>query len=207
MKRSTAFVLAASLPGCLGAATPAADLANESAKASLKAKVDTCATCHGMKGQSISPQFPNLAAQTAPYIEAQLKSFKDQSRADPDAQAYMWGMAAQLNDGDISALAAYFAAQPAATGRSGTPQLIAQGKTLFEQGVPATGIPPCASCHGEHAQGMATFPRLAGQHAPYLLRQLLVIQSVLRTAPVMHGVIKNLTKDQMQAVVAYLESI
>ena len=54
---------------------------------------------------------------------------------------------------------------------------------------------------------MTAFPRLAGQHAPYLLKQLLVIQSVLRTAPVMHGVIKDLTKDQMQAVVAYLESI
>ncbi len=51
------------------------------------------------------------------------------------------------------------------------------------------------------------FPRLAGQHAPYLLKQLLVIQSALRTAPVMHGVIKDLSKEQMQAVVAYLESI
>jgi hypothetical protein len=38
----------------------------------------------------------------------------------------------------------------------------------------------CAGCHGPRAQGMATFPRLAGQHAPYLLKQLLVIQGVLR---------------------------
>jgi cytochrome c553 len=68
-------------------------------------------------------------------------------------------------------------------------------------------VPPCASCHGAHAQGLAAFTRLAGQHAPYLLKQLLVIQNVLRTAPVMHGVIKDLTKNQMQAVVAYLESI
>ena len=68
-------------------------------------------------------------------------------------------------------------------------------------------MPPCASCHGPTAQGLASFPRLAGQHAAYLYKQLLVIQSVLRTAPVMHGVIKTLTKDQMQAVVAYLESI
>jgi hypothetical protein len=30
---------------------------------------------------------------------------------------------------------------------------------------------------------------------------------VLRIAPVMHGVIKDLTKDQMQSLVAYLESI
>ena len=54
---------------------------------------------------------------------------------------------------------------------------------------------------------MATFPRLAGQHAPYLLKQLLVIQNALRNAPVMHGVVKELTNDQIQAVVLYLESI
>lgn len=109
---------------------------------------------------------------TKPPCALQLKAFKDQSRADPDAQAYMWGMA-----------------------------------SLFEQGVPVRQIPPCASCHGAHAEGMATFPRLAGQRAPYLFKQLLVSQSVLRIAPVMHSVIKDLTKDQMQAVVAYLESI
>jgi cytochrome c553 len=119
----------------------------------------------------------------------------------------MWGMASQLSDATITALAAYFAAEPAATGKGGTSDLIARGKHLFEEGVPARQIPPCASCHGAHAQGLASFPRLAGQHAPYLLKQLLVIQSVLRTAPVMHGVIKDLTKDQMQDVVAYLESI
>jgi cytochrome c553 len=78
---------------------------------------------------------------------------------------------------------------------------------VFEEGVPALQIPACASCHGALAQGMAIFPRLAGQHAPYLLKQLLVIQSALRNAPVMHGVVKDLTKDQIQAVVAYLESI
>ena len=85
--------------------------------------------------------------------------------------------------------------------------LVAQGKHIFVEGVPGRQIPACASCHGAQAQGNGPFPRLAGQHAPYLLRQLLVIQSVLRTAPVMHGVIKDLTKPQMEAVVAYLESI
>ena len=76
---------------------------------------------------------------------------------------------------------------------------VPSGKLMYQQ--------YCATCHGPRAQGMATFPRLAGQHAPYLLRQLLVIQSVLRVAPVMHGIVKDLTKDQMQAVVAYLESL
>src|SRR3984893_2886976 len=211
MKSNYVAAIAMSASICAGgmahSADVAADTTTDSQKAALRKTVETCGTCHGVNGRSVSPTFPNLAGQQAPYLELQLKSFKDQSRADPDAQAYMWGMASQLSDATISALAGYFAAQPAAPGRGGNSALIAQGKHVFEEGVPARQIPPCASCHGAHGEGMATFPRLAGQHAPYLLKQLLVIQSVLRTAPVMHGVIKDLTKDQMQAVVVYLESL
>src|ERR1700722_16506239 len=179
----------------------------EAQKTTLRKNIETCSTCHGLNGRSVAPTFPNLAAQTAPYIELQLHAFKDQTRADPDAQAYMWGMASQLDDASISGLAAYFSKQSAAAGKNGNATLIAQGKQIFVEGVPGRQIPACASCHGAQAQGNGPFPRLAGQHAPYLLKQLLVIQSVLRTAPVMHGVIKDLTRDQMQAVVAYLESV
>jgi cytochrome c553 len=189
------------------AADPDAAAPTEAQKATTQKAVDTCAACHGVNGRSVSPTFPNLAAQTAPYIELQLHAFKDQTRADPDAQAYMWGMASQLNDASISGLATYFSKQTPMEGRSGNAALIVQGKQLFTEGVPSRQIPPCASCHGAKAEGNGPFPRLAGQHAPYLLKQLLVIQSVLRTAPVMHGVIKDLNKDQMLAVVAYLESI
>jgi cytochrome c553 len=189
------------------AAEPGADASTDAPKASVRKAIETCAACHGLNGRSISPTFPNLAAQSAPYLELQLHAFKDQTRADPDAQAYMWGMASQLDDASISGLASYFSKQTAMEGRSGNAALIAQGKQLFSEGVPNRQIPPCASCHGAKGEGNGPFPRLAGQHAPYLLKQLLVIQSVLRTAPVMHGVIKDLNKDQMQAVVAYLESI
>jgi cytochrome c553 len=183
------------------------DATSDTQKKTLQSTIETCVSCHGIKGRSVSPTFPNLAAQTAPYLELQLHAFKDQTRGDPDAQAYMWGMASQLNDATISALAAYFSTQAGAEGKSGNTTLIAQGKHIFDEGVPARQIPPCASCHGARAEGNGPFPRLAGQHAPYLLKQLLVIQSVLRTAPVMHGIIKDLTRDQMQSVVAYLESI
>jgi cytochrome c553 len=207
MKLSHIAAVALGASGAFSGFAFSAEPPTDAERASLKATVDTCATCHGVKGRSVSPTFPNLAAQQAAYIELQLKAFKDQTRADPDAQAYMWGMASQLSDPMITALAGYFAAQPAAPGRPGSSPLIAQGKHIFEEGVPARQIQPCASCHGTHAEGLAFFPRLAGQHAPYLLKQLLVIQSVLRTAPVMHGVIKDLTRDQMDAVVAYLESM
>jgi cytochrome c553 len=192
--------------GCATGAR-AADAAGERGSPALQSTVQTCGTCHGVNGRSVSPTFPNLAAQSAPYIEAQLKAFKEQTRSDPDAQAYMWGMASQLSDGMITELAAYFAAQPAPAGKSGDAALTARGKQIFEEGIAARQIPPCASCHGDHAQGLAIFPRLAGQHAAYLLKQLLVIQNALRNAPVMHGIVKQLDKDQMQAVVAYLETI
>lgn len=188
-------------------ADAASDSMTDMQKAALRKTIDTCATCHGIDGRSVGPTFPNLARQSAPYIEAQLHAFRDQSRADPDAQAYMWGMASQLNDPMISELANYFATQPAAEGKPGNAMLIAQGKHLFEEGVPARRIPACASCHGAHAEGMATFPRLAGQHAPYLLKQLLAIQNALRAAPVMHGVVKDLSRPQMEALATYLESI
>ena len=152
----------------------------------------------------VSPRRTSVIFSSARCIAAKRLAF---SLASDCAQAYMWGMASQLNDASISGLAAYFSQQSAAQGRSGNATLAAQGKQIFVEGVPGRQIPACASCHGAQAQGNGPFPRLAGQHAPYLLRQLLVIQSVLRTAPVMHGVIKDLTRPQMEAVVAYLESI
>ena len=204
---AAALSLALLMTGMAHAADISAPVMTDAKKAALQKTIETCSACHGLSGRSVSPTFPILAAQTAPYVELQLHAFKDQTRADPDAQAYMWGMASQLDDASISALAAYFSKQSAAEGKSGNATLIAQGKQIFVEGVPGRQIPACASCHGAQAQGNGPFPRLAGQHAPYLLKQLLVIQSVLRTAPVMHGVIKDLTRDQMQAVVAYLESV
>lgn len=188
-------------------AASAQDVTPEVRRAADSLAATTCSTCHGTGGRSTSPTFPNLAAQTAPYIEAQLKAFRDQTRADPDAQAYMWGMASQLNDQMIAAIAAHYAAQAPAPGGSGDARLIARGKAIFTQGVPEKGTPACSTCHGDHAQGNGPFPRLAGQHAAYLLKQMLVIQSVLRLAPVMHGVIQNLSRDQMQSVAQYLESL
>ncbi|MGO9931734.1 MAG: c-type cytochrome [Steroidobacteraceae bacterium] len=167
----------------------------------------TCAYCHGVSGRSISPMFPNLAAQTAPYLQAQLRAFRDQTRSDPDALSYMWGMASQLSDATIDAIANYYAAQAPSGPKSGNVKLIARGKEIFEEGASSQGVPACASCHGPQARGSDIFPRLAGQHADYLVKQVLAIQRDLRVSPVMHGVVENLSQDQMRAVAAYLESI
>jgi cytochrome c553 len=38
-------------------------------KAALQKTIETCSACHGINGRSVAPTFPNLAAQSAPYIE------------------------------------------------------------------------------------------------------------------------------------------
>src|SRR5947207_10193210 len=85
-----------------------------------KAKVaQVCAACHGANGESVSDTIPNLAAQRAGYIEAQLKAFKEGTRMAASATsptAIMAAIAAQLSADDIANVAAYSAAQPGATG-------------------------------------------------------------------------------------------
>ena len=70
-----------------------------------------CAACHGVSGVSVSDAIPNLAAQKAAYLEAQLKALKDGSRKN----AVMNAIATQMSADDISNIAAYFASLPGAT--------------------------------------------------------------------------------------------
>jgi cytochrome c553 len=165
-----------------------------------------CSTCHGAQGISVSPMFPNLAAQQTAYLEVQLKAFRDRSRADPHAQAFMWGMAAQLTDSTIADIAAYFAAQPPAKSSSAGTAEIAAGKKIFEEGIEAQQVQPCQACHMQHAEGNAVFPRLAGQHRSYLEKQLEVFATGLRANAIMHETAKNLTALQISQVAAFLSS-
>jgi len=86
-----------------------------------------CAACHGASGVSVSDSIPNLAAQRAGYLEAQLKALKDGSRKNPIMNA----IAAQLSADDMANVAAYFAAQPG-------PQTDA--KSIFLPNVAATHV-------------------------------------------------------------------
>ena len=49
-----------------------------------KDKAQTCAACHGADGNSINPEWPNLAGQHASYVSKQLADFKaGEMRTDP----------------------------------------------------------------------------------------------------------------------------
>jgi cytochrome c553 len=166
-----------------------------------------CAACHGEGGDSKIAVYPKLAGQQPAYVVAQLKAFRDQKRFETDTQAYMWGISALLDDAAIQGLADYYAAQPPAPGKVGNAALVKQGKKIYHEGIAAKGVRPCASCHGEDAEGAAVFPRLSGQHADYVANQLKVFRTKLRPhGIVMTGQTKALSPAEIQAVAHYVQS-
>lgn len=82
----------------------AADLA-----AAKKKATEVCQACHGLDGNSASPDFPKLGGQHPDYLAKALRDYKSGARKNP----IMAGFAATLSDSDVENLAAYYAAQPA----------------------------------------------------------------------------------------------
>jgi cytochrome c553 len=196
-----ALLAATSLP-----ITATAQTTTPSDAAAIKLATQVCSSCHGPGGNSASPTFPKLAAQQEAYLVAQIGNFKNGTRGEQEAHDYMLGMTTLIDDATAASLAHYYAGQPPSAGIAGDPARMVRGKQLFERGIEGKVV-ACASCHGAHAEGAGIFPRLAGQHAAYVKHQLQVIQSNLRKSPVMHGIITQLTPEDMQDVAAYLESI
>jgi len=150
---------------------------------------------------------PRLAGQQAEYFENQLRAFVEHRREN----RLMFGVAHALSPTLIAGLAKHFGGlNPKPLG--GAPkQLVAAGKKIFDEGVPEAGIPQCSACHAPDAKGNGEFPRLAGQLHDYMFRKL-VNWSRERgqdpanpdTSALMEPIAHSLTKDQIEAVAAYL---
>lgn len=192
--------------GATASAASGATQASAADDAAIKLATQVCSSCHGPGGDSKSPTFPRLAGQQQAYVSAQIKAFRSGTRNEQEAHDYMLGMTTLIDDATAESLARYFASQPHPKGIPGDPAAMAAGKKIFEQGIPGQVV-ACATCHGAHAEGNGIFPRLADQHEAYIVRQLTVIQRNLRNSPVMHGIIKNLTPEEMNQVAAYLQSL
>ena len=105
MRAAGALLLALSLLGALWlVAWPSAAAAEGNAQAGA-AKAAVCAACHGQKGISSNPLWPNLAGQQQTYLENQIKAFRDGARTDVSMQPFV----ASLTDEDVADLAAYYA--------------------------------------------------------------------------------------------------
>lgn len=163
-----------------------------------------CSTCHGLDGNSTDPANPKIAGMDQEYLMRQFRAFAAGKRRDDT----MSGVIATIDPGDFPSLAAYYGQQKPAPGKVQDAQLAAKGKVVFEDGNTDSGVPACAGCHQPDGQGNARFPRLAGQHQAYVLKQLAAYKSGRRaTDPLMTTVGKRLTDDEMKALAEYIAGL
>jgi cytochrome c len=86
-----------------------------------------------------------------------------------------------------------------------TPAAAATGQELYQQKT-------CIACHGPDAKTpiLPEYPKLAGQNAPYLLRQMLDIKSGARNngnTPAMKGVMHLVTEDELKVIADWLAGL
>jgi cytochrome c553 len=183
------------------------DLSNPKVRPEVTA-AQVCSNCHGIDGNSESPNFPRLAGQQTAYLVSQLENFRNHHRSDPEGFEYMWGISHRLSDGQIKGLAEYFSKQtPRPISAGANAKKMAAGKIIYETGVTTKETPPCVACHGQQGEGMASFPRLAWQHHDYLLKQLQVFRGTEgRPGTPMKEVTHLLSNEEMGNVAAYLQA-
>lgn len=184
-------------------------------------KAAACAACHGVDGNSASPEWPKLAGQNETYIARQLALFKSGVRDN----AVMLGFAATLTDQDMHDLGAYYqglAVQPGladdapitqAGPYEGQPAYVA-GQQIYMGGIADRGIPACMACHGPAGAGVygTGYPAVGGQHADYNKLKLQWFREgngfdQSQNGQVMQAVAKGLTDLEIEVLATFMEGL
>jgi cytochrome c553 len=204
----------------LGASMFNTAVAVEGDAAAGKTKSAMCGACHGATGVNPNPTYPDLAGQHAAYIAKQLADFKSGARTD----MMMAPMAASLSEQDMADLGAFFASQK----RGGEQAAATEGDSaVATTAAPAGNVEivtstsakaiyagdvksgqeksaMCVACHGADGNSVVPmYPKLAGQSANYLAKQLADFKSGARVDPVMVGMVAGLSSADMDDLAAY----
>lgn len=184
-----------------------------------QAKAAMCVACHGADGNSPAPTFPKLAGLGEKYLLKQMHDVKSGDRSIPE----MTGMLDNLSDQDMEDVAAYFASQNIQISGSDAFSVmlnngdnvdgLALGRKIYRAGNASTGVPACMGCHSPTGQGNAPagYPRLSGQYAEYVEKQLKAFRAGTRAndgdARTMRTVAKQLSDAEIKAVANYVAGL
>jgi len=183
-------------------------MAGPGVAANIESKAAMCIGCHGIPGyQSSFPEVhrvPMISGQTAQYIAAALKAYKNGDRKHPS----MRGIGAGLSEQDIQEISAWYAAHnKGAKAPAQVRQPNAQVAALLQKGA-------CISCHGANFSSPIdpSYPKIAGQHKDYLAVALRAYkienQAVVgRNNGVMAGIVKQFTNAELRAMADYIGSL
>lgn len=149
-----------------------------------------CTMCHGDQGVSAEPAAtPSLAGQDEAYIVAATKAYASGKRSHDG----MRDVAQELNDQNLTDLAAYFAAQ---TPNQVVTYLPDNPQQLVEQ--------RCNRCHGERGYNSKPgVPRLAGQIESYIVLAMKEYRDHVRKDKTMVAMVDVLSLLEIKAIAAY----
>lgn len=173
-----------------------------------QAKTAVCGACHSPDGNSLAPNFPKLAGQGERYLLKQLNDIKSGNRQVVE----MTGLLTNLSDQDLADIAAYYASQTGSIGQA-DPKLVERGEALFRGGNLEAGMPACTGCHSPNGAGndFAGFPKLNGQHATYVAKQLTDFREGNRTndgdSMIMRAIAAKLSNKDIEAVSSYIQGL
>jgi len=137
-----------------------------------------CISCHGIDGQGIEAMnAPQLAGLSRWYLQRQLGYFKQNIRGQNSTDVYGQQMSVMsallIDDKAVEDVSAYLSSLPSSQNTLINKGDVIKGKRLYKN---------CSYCHGDDAQGNYAMnaPKLAGQHAWYLKRQIGSYQQGIR---------------------------
>jgi cytochrome c553 len=177
-------------------------LAGSALAAEPPAEIAKCQACHGRDGNSSAGDVPRLNGQSWVYIANRMRSFRDVTKQTAHATKFMFDVNSGVNDQVLLDLAHYFAAQPP-TAAMPSGALAEKGRQLYLKGDSKT-VSPCQTCHGATGEGAGATPRLNGQHAAYLQRQMESFSLLTRVHEAMNPRARSMSAEQISALVAYL---
>lgn len=156
-----------------------------------------CANCHGEGGNSVKPEFPNLAGQNPSYLLEQMRQFADGRRR----YEFMEGMIKAMSSDEKVGVVMFYASKPVTASAPQNPALAEKGKEHFDK--------ICFRCHGQDGHGNDTFARIAGQQSTYLTLTLKRYRGGQgpRNNPLMTDNTRHMTDADIDAVVAYVTSM
>nr|WP_246318953.1 c-type cytochrome [Peteryoungia desertarenae] len=168
-----------------------------------------CGRCHDSgRLDTNGDRIPRLSGQSPEYLLRSLREYAGQDRP----SGVMEPVAALLDEETMRALVARYARVEKSRSVTAPPsdaEQLERGRIIAQRGDPKRGVPACDSCHA--AGRSPQFPRLAGQHADYLVGQLELWQRGGRTGTtygrIMSHVASRLSADQISDVTSYYQSL
>lgn len=168
-----------------------------------------CTACHGTDGNTLTPEYSNLAGQGEKYLYQQLKHIQSGKRE----IVLMAGQLTSMDDQDLRNLAAYYASLPGIIGQS-KEEGLELGESIYRGGIPDKKVAACTACHAPNGNGnmLAGFPRLSGQPVEYTIAQLKAYREEERTTDedfnnMMRDIAAKLTDTEVEAVANYMTGL